>query len=127
MAAPCVEKPKAPSSLMANHKRSMSSHHRHGRTSKSSSHSSKSRKHKKKKRRRHYRRTMTRKTTARTFAKNPSCSQLALSSSVAWNEDGAGKESVVCSRVTRNHPTQDQQIFVQREKTFLGPHLEAAM
>ena len=56
-----------------------------------------------------------------------SCSQLALSSSVAWNEDGAGKESVVCSRVTRNHPIHDQQIFVQREKTFLGQHLEAAM
>ncbi|KAK2169221.1 hypothetical protein NP493_1201g01032 [Ridgeia piscesae] len=49
-----VEIPKAPSSLMAYHKRSMSSHHRHGRTSKSSSHSSKPHKHKKKKRRRHY-------------------------------------------------------------------------
>ena len=60
------------------------------------------------------------------FANDPSCSQLALSSSVAWNEDGAVKESVVCSRVTRNHLILDQQIFVQPEKTFLRPHLEVA-
>ncbi|KAK2155379.1 hypothetical protein NP493_2070g00011 [Ridgeia piscesae] len=49
-----VEIRKAPSSLMAYHKRSMSSHHRHGRTSKSSSLSSKPHKHKKKKRWWHY-------------------------------------------------------------------------
>ncbi|KAI0209445.1 Nipped-B-like protein [Lamellibrachia satsuma] len=56
-----AEIPKAPSSLMAYHKRSMSSHHRRGRQSKSSTHggsssssSSKPHKHKKKKRRRHY-------------------------------------------------------------------------
>ncbi|KAK2173736.1 hypothetical protein NP493_851g01039 [Ridgeia piscesae] len=56
-----VEIRKAPSSLMAYHKRSMSSHHRHGRTSKSSSLSSKPHKHKKKKRRGIIVRTMTRK------------------------------------------------------------------
>ena len=49
-----VEIPKAPSSLMAYHKRSMSSHYRRGRTSKSSPHSSKTHKHKKKKRPQHY-------------------------------------------------------------------------
>ena len=49
-----VEIRKAPSSLMAYYKRSMSSHHRHGRTSKSSSLNSKPHKHKKKKRRWHY-------------------------------------------------------------------------
>ena len=32
---------------------------------------------------------------------NPSCSQLALSPSVSWNEDGAGEVSIVCSRVTQ--------------------------
>ena len=49
-----LEISKAPSSLMAYHKRSMCSPHRRGRTSKSSSLSSKPHKHKKKKRRRHY-------------------------------------------------------------------------